>query len=135
VTTKHGDAWRWVSATVIYAVHDRQLAEHGGAPGIRDQGVLEIALARPINVAEYGTPDVADLAAVYAYGLAKNHGFVDGNKRTAWIAARVFLAENGYQLSFDAFDAIRTMKGIASGSIQEAVLAGWFRERLTTRTT
>ena len=80
---------------MINAVHDRQLAEHGGSEGIRDAGGIESALARPVNLANYGEPDAPDLAAAYAYGLAKNHGFVDGNKRTAWIAARLFLVDNG----------------------------------------
>ena len=122
--------WRWVSVTVIHAIHDRQLSEHGGADGVRDQGGIESALARPVNLAAHGTPDAADLAAAYAFGLAKNHGFVDGNKRIAWIAARLFLADNGYRLSFDAIDAIRMMEGVAAGSVTEAELAAWFRDRL-----
>lgn len=122
--------WRWIEAAVITAVHDRQLAEHGGAEGVRDAGGIDSALARPANLASYGTPDAADLAAAYAYGLAKNHGFVDGNKRTAWIAARLFLADNNCRLSFDPLDAIRVMEGVAGGVIAEAELAGWFRDRL-----
>lgn len=128
--------WRWVSVTVIHAIHDRQLSEHGGADGVRDQGGIESALARPVTLAAHGTPnaahgtpDAADLAAAYAFGLAKNHGFVDGNKRTAWIAARLFLADNGYRLSFDAIDAIRMMEGVAAGSVTETELAAWFRDR------
>lgn len=122
--------WRWIDPAVINAVHDRQLAEHGGSEGIRDAGGIESALARPIDLANYGTPDAADLAASYAYGFAKNHGFVDGNKRTAWIAARLFLADNGYRLSFDPLDAIRIMEDVAGGSVTEAELAGWFRNQL-----
>ncbi len=75
-------AWRWLNSTLIYAIHDRQLAEHGGPDGIRDKGLVESALARPQNLAAYESRDAADLAAAYAYGLARNHGFVDGNKRT-----------------------------------------------------
>lgn len=123
--------WRWIDPAVINAVHDRQLAEHGGSEGIRDAGGIESALARPVNLANYGEPDAADLAAAYAYGIAKNHGFVDGNKRTAWTAARLFLADNGYRLSFDQLDAIRTMEGVAGGTVPEPALAAWFRERLT----
>ncbi len=123
--------WRWIDAAVINAVHDRQLAEHGGSEGIRDGGGIESALARPVNLANYGDPDAADLAAAYAYGIAMNHGFVDGNKRTAWIAARLFLADNGYRLRFAAFEAIRTMESVAAGTISEQSLAEWFRERLT----
>jgi len=122
--------WRWIDPAVIGAVHDRQIAEHGGSEGVRDAGGIESALARPVNLAHYGAPDAADLAAAYAFGLAKNHGFVDGNKRTAWIAARLFLADNGYRLNFDPLDAIRTMEGVAGGVVKEAGLAGWFRDRL-----
>lgn len=122
--------WRWVDLAVIHAVHDRQLAEHGGAPGIRDAGGIESARARPRNLAGYGEPDAADLAAAYAYGLARNHGFVDGNKRTAWIAARLFLADNGYRLGFDPADAVRIMEGVAGGTVTETELAAWFRGRL-----
>jgi death-on-curing protein len=77
--------WRWVAKDVVLAIHDRQIAEHGGTPGIRDVGIVDSALARPQNLDAYGQPDIADLAAAYAYGIAKNHGFADGNKRTAWV--------------------------------------------------
>lgn len=123
--------WRWIDPAVIAAVHDRQLAEHGGSEGVRDAGGIESALARPLNLANYCDPDAADLAAAYAYGIAKNHGFVDGNKRTAWIAARLFLADNGYRLRFEPFEAIRTMEGVAGGAVTETDLAAWFRERLS----
>ena len=122
--------WRWPDPDIINAVHDRQLAEHGGAEGVRDAGGIESALARAVNDATYGTPDAADLAAAYACGLAKNHGFVDGNKRTAWIAARLFLADNGYRLSFDPVDAVRIMEGVAGGAVTQTELAGWLRDRL-----
>jgi death on curing protein len=122
--------WRWVHATVAYAVHDRQLAQHGGLEGIRDQGAVESALARPQNLAAYGEPDAAALAAAYAYGLARNHGFADGNKRTAWVLARLFLADNGCRLSFDPREAVVTMETVAAGGLDEATLAAWFRDRL-----
>lgn len=77
--------WRWVAKDVVLAIHDRQIAEHGGTSGIRDVGLVDSALARPQNLDAYGQPDIADLAAAYAYGIAKNHGFADGNKRTAWV--------------------------------------------------
>ena len=125
-----GNDWRWVDSDVIAAVHDRQLSEHGGPAGVRNQDGIESALARPVNLALYGNPDAADLAAAYAFGLARNHGFVDGNKRTAWIAARLFLAYNGYRLAFDNGDVVRLMEGVASGTVTEQELAGWFRERL-----
>lgn len=123
--------WRWLDLVVINAVHDRQLAEHGGPEGVRDSGGIDSALARPINLTLYDVPDAADLAAAYAYGLARNHGFVDGNKRTAWIAARLFLADNGYRLGFDPLDAVRIMEGVAGGVVTETELAAWFRDRLT----
>jgi death-on-curing protein len=122
--------WRWVSAQLIYAVHDRQIAEHGGGIGVRDAGLVESALMRPQNLAAYGEPDVAALAAAYAYGLARNHGFVDGNKRTAWIAARLFLTDNGYRLAFDKVEAVKMVEALAAGSLSEEALALWFRERL-----
>lgn len=123
-------AWRWVRADLIYAVHDRQLAEHGGLDGVRDIGAVESALARPQNLNTYGKADAAALAAAYAYGLARNHGFADGNKRTAWIAARLFLADNGYRLRFDPAEAVKTMEGVAAGEIDEGQLAEWFRQRV-----
>ncbi len=127
-------AWRWLNSTLIYAIHDRQLAEHGGPDGIRDKGLVESALARPQNLAAYESPDAADLAAAYAHGLARNHGFVDGNKRTAWIAARVFLADQGMQLAFEKADAVSTMEKVAAGTLTEPELASWFRDRLRQRT-
>lgn len=125
-----GKDWRWIDPVVITAVHDRQLAEHGGSEGVRDAGGIDSALARPINLVIYGSPDAADLAAAYAYGLAKNHGFVDSNKRTAWVAARLFLADNGYRLSFDPVDAVRIMEDVSGGVVTETELAAWFRERV-----
>lgn len=122
--------WRWVAANVVYAIHDRQLAEHGGGDGIRDRGIIKSALARPQSLLSYAEPDAAALAAAYAFGIARNHGFVDGNKRTAWIVARLFLADNGYTLKFDPRDAIQQMEGLAAGSVTEDEMARWFRERI-----
>lgn len=123
-------SWRWVGASLVYAIHDRQLAEHGGLDGMRDQGAVESALARPQHLAVYGETDAAELAASYAYGIARNHGFADGNKRTAWVVARVFLADNGFRLRFDKLEAIRTMEAVAAGTLGEADLAAWFRGNL-----
>jgi death-on-curing protein len=123
-------AWRWVAPEVVYAIHDRQLSEHGGPDGVRDPGALESALARPRNLAGYGDPDIAALAAAYAFGLARNHPFADGNKRTAWIVARLFLADHGHALRFDSVDAIRAVEALAAGSLSESELADWFRARL-----
>ena len=122
--------WRWVDPAVVQAVHEAQLAEHGGLDGVRDQGLVDSALARPQNLAAYGDPDAAALAAAYAYGLAKNHGFSDGNKRTAWVVARLFLADNGFVLRFDPADAVRLMESLAAGTLQEPAAAEWFRSRL-----
>ena len=124
-------SWRWVDGSVVLAIHDRQLAEHGGLDGIRDPGAVESALAPPVNLARYGDPDAAELAAAYAWGPARNHGFLDGNKRTAWVVARLFLADNGYGLEFEPLDAIRIMEGVAAGNIEEAALADWFRSHTT----
>jgi death-on-curing protein len=123
-------SWRWLNPTLIYAIHDRQLAEHGGPDGVRDKGLVESAMARPQHLANYQNPDVADLAAAYAYGLARNHGFVDGNKRTAWIAARVFLADQDLTLVCEKIEAVSIMERVAAGTIMEAELAAWFRQRL-----
>lgn len=123
--------WRWVDAQVVQAIHDRQLGEHGGLPGTRDPGAVESALARPKNLVTYGEPDAAALAAAYAYGIARNHGFSDGNKRTAWVVARLFLADNRYRLRFDAADAVRTIEAVASGTLPEEELVTWFRQRLS----
>ena len=125
-----GRAWRWVTASVVNAIHDRQLAEHGGKTGPRDEGAVESALARSVNKSLYEDADAAALAAAYACGLARNHGFNDGNKRTAWVTARVFLADNGKAISLDRLQAIQTMEGVAAGRISEEELAEWFRSRL-----
>lgn len=117
---------------MAYAVHESLLAQHGGPDGIRDKNAVESALARPEQLDAYGEPkpDAADLAAAYAYGLARNHGFSDGNKRTAWVIARVFLADNDINLKFAQSDAIHTMEAVASGSLSERQLADWFRQRI-----
>jgi len=123
-------SWRWIGSSLVYAIHDRQVAEHGGLDGVRDQGAVESALARSQNLAAYTEPDASALAAAYAYGLARNHGFADGNKRTAWVIARVFLADNGYRLVFDPADAVRTVESLAAGALSEDQLASWFRQRI-----
>jgi death-on-curing protein len=117
----------------VYAVHDRQLAEHGGLPGLLDEGVFEAAVARPRNLAAYQKPDTAALAASYVYGVIRNHPFADGNKRTAWVVARLFLADNGFRLQFEPADAVRTMEAVASGTLSEAEPAVWFRKRILGR--
>lgn len=114
-------------------LHDESLAEHGGRAGLRDEGLLESALDQPRNLAAYGTPDVADLAASYAVGLAKNYAFVDGNKRAAFLAMGLFLYLNGHRLTATQTEATLTMLGVASGSMGEAALAEWVRRNSAPR--
>ena len=123
--------WVWIDAQVLLAVHDEQLAEHGGGSGIRDAGLLDSALARPVNLAAYGKPDFADLAASYGFGLAKNHPFVDGNKRTAFVAVELFLALNGYQLQANDTDCVMIMLALAAGELEEADFSVWLRQNST----
>ncbi len=120
----------WLDARDALAIHDRQIAEHGGISGLRDANLLDSALARPINQWNYGTDDPAALAAAYAYGVARNHPFADGNKRTAWVLARLFLALNGHLLTFDQQNATQTMIALAAGELSEDELTAWFREHL-----
>ena len=124
--------WRWVKPSLVYAVHDMQVARHGGLGALRDKNAVESALVRAQQLSTYGEPipDAADLAAAYAYGLARNHGFSDGNKRTAWVIARVFLLDNGESLDYTEIDAIHVMQNVAAGTIGEQELAQWFRGRL-----
>ena len=124
-------AWKWLGSDRAEAIHDEQLAEHGGGAGLRDGGALLSALARPENLAAYEHPDVAALAAAYAFGVAKNHPFVDGNKRTAWVMARLFLAKNGFTLNFRDGEAVVVMLALAVGELSEDELAAWFRERIS----
>ena len=119
--------WIWVAASVALAVHDEQLAEHGGAAGVRDMGLVESALARPLNVAAYGEPDIAALAASYAFGLARNHPFIDGNKRTAYVVAEIFLRLNGFTSRASDADAVLTFVALAAGDLSEDALADWYR--------
>ena len=120
----------WLDVQIALAVHDRQLAEHGGGQGVRDESLLESALARPRNRWGYGEDDRCALAAAYAYGIARNHPFVDGNKRTAWVFARLFLALNRVELQFDPQEAIRAMLALAGGEVSEEEMAAWFRGRV-----
>jgi death-on-curing protein len=116
---------------MLEAVHDAQLREHGGSPGVRDSGVLESALARPQHKYAYARGvDLATLAAAYAFGLARNHGFVDGNKRAAFMAAYVFLGLNGHDVDATEPDVVATMERVADGRLTEAALAIWIRERM-----
>lgn len=120
----------WVLESVALAVHDRQLAEHGGGTGVRDMGGFASAMTRARNRWEYGVDDLVVLAAAYAFGIARNHPFVDGNKRSAWVVANLFLFLNGAELVFDEPDAIRTVERLAAGDLDEDGMADWFRLHL-----
>jgi death-on-curing protein len=119
--------WIWLDRRVMLAVHEEQLAEHGGAGGIRDEGMFDSALNRPLNLAAYGEPDVAALAAAYGFGLARNHPFVDGNKRTAFVAVELFLWLNGVQLLADDASCVLTTLALAAGDLSEDAFADWLR--------
>lgn len=119
--------WVWIEESVVWAVHEAQLAEHGGGAGIRDAGLLKSALARPLNLAAYGEPDGADLAAAYGFGVACNHPFIDGNKRTAFVCIELFLALNGFALTASDADCVATMLALAAGELAESELATWIR--------
>jgi death on curing protein len=122
----------WLLEETVHAIHSRQIAEHGGSPGLRDEGLLLSALARPQNLKTYGDPlpDLAALAACYAYGLARNHPFIDGNKRVALVAARTFLLINGAELEASQEDKYVMFLRLAEGGLSEDELAEWIRERI-----
>ena len=125
--------WNWVNRQVLLLLHDESLAEHGGASGLRDAGLLDSALARPLNLALYAEPDVAGLAASYGVGLAKNHAFVDGNKRAAFLAVGLLLAMNGHRLATTQADATLTVLALAAGELDEAAFADWIRAHIQPR--
>jgi len=122
--------WIWLDRDALLASHDEQLAEHGGAAGIRDVNLFESALARPQNLAAYEKPDAARLAAAYAFGLAKNHPFVDGNKRTALVALEAFLVLNGFELTASDAECVMAILHLAAGELGEEDLAVWIREHI-----
>lgn len=122
--------WVWIERSVILAAHEEQVAEHGGSPGNRDPGLLDSALARPLNRAVYGKPDAAELAAAYAYALAADHPFVDGNKRIAFLALELFLALNGYQLAAGDADCVMCLLAVAGGTMKEEAFADWIRRHI-----
>lgn len=125
--------WRWIDKRLLLLLHDESLAEHGGAAGMRDEGLLDSALGRPLNLLSYGAPDYAALAACYGIGLAKNHAFVDGNKRAAFLAVGLFLALNGYRLTATQADATLAMLAVASGEMREDEFAEWIRRNSAAR--
>jgi death on curing protein len=118
----------WLSRALVLAIHDEQLSQHGGATGIRDEGLPESAIARPINRAAYGEPDIGELAAVYALGIARNHPFIDGNKRTAYVALETFLALNGMRFPVSDADAVIMSLHMASGYITDDDFIAWVRD-------
>lgn len=122
--------WLWIATEVAEAAHAEQLAEHGGAEGVRDAGALESAMMRPRNLADYGAPDMAALAAAYAFGIARNHPFVDGNKRTAAVVAETFLVINGHALAATDAELVVVILALAAGELSEDELADWFRTHL-----
>jgi len=123
--------WTWVVESVALAIHEAQLAEHGGLSGVRNEALFLSAMARPQNLAAYGDrPDAADLAASYAFGLARNHPFLDGNKRTAFVVMELFLNLNGWALDADDTECISTMESLAGGDMPEKNLAAWLRSHI-----
>ena len=125
--------WRWINRQVLLLLHDESLVEHGGAGGLRDEGLLDSALARPVNLALYEQPDAAGLAASYGVGLAKNHAFIDGNKRAAFLAVGLFLMLNGFRLQATQAEATLTMLDVAAGDIHEAAFGAWIRAHIQPR--
>jgi death-on-curing protein len=120
--------WHWLEAHELVAIHAELVAEFGGAPGLRDRGLVESAAARPKHLASYGQPTVFELAAAYAFGLARNHPFVDGNKRIALVAAFTFLELHGWNVSAEEPAAVLVFLDLAAGEVEEQQLAVWLRE-------
>lgn len=121
----------WVPLRAIVVIHDRQIARHGGAPGVRDLALLEMGCARAMNLFAYGEASLAELAAAYAFGIAKAHAFVDGNKRTAFVTALTFLRLNGLAFRPEPAEGVRMMEGLASGEVAEATFADWLAQKAT----
>lgn len=127
------NAWVWIEPAVILAIHEEQLADHGGLAGTRAAGLLASALGRPAHLDAYGSPDVAGLAAAYAFGIARNHPFLDGNKRTAFVAAELFLVLNGHVLRAEDEHCVAKVLALAAGEIDEPSFAAWLRQHLHPR--
>lgn len=125
--------WIWIQRDVVIAIHEMQLAEHGGLEGVRDPGLLDSAMGRPQHLAAYTEPDAAALAAAYGWGISRNHPFIDGNKRTGFVAAELFLALNGYELTADDAQCVITMLGVAAGELTEEAFAAWLRQHCSKR--
>lgn len=127
--------WVWLDRAVVLAIHDMQLAEHGGGAGVRDAGLLDSALGKPRQLEAYGEPppDAAALAASYGYGISRNHPFIDGNKRTGFVAAELFLRLNGWVLRADDASCVLTMLAVAAGDLPEEAFAAWLRTHSAVR--
>jgi death-on-curing protein len=123
----------WIEEAVVWAVHEAQLAEHGGSAGVRDAKLLDSALARPLNLVAYGTPDLADCAAAYGFGIARNHPFIDGNTRTAFVCTELFIELNDHSLLADDAQCVSTMLAVAAGELDEATFAAWLRQHMAPR--
>lgn len=123
----------WLTLDVVLAIHDEQLAEHGGGEGMRDLGLVESALARPRNLIAYGDPDLPALAAALGFGLARNHPFVDGNKRTAFVAVETFLLLNGLLLTAGDAECVVATEDLAAGDLPEEGFAAWLRDNVSPR--
>ena len=126
-------SWRWISKPALLLLHAESLAEHGGSPGLRDEGLLDSALARPQNLLAYGEPDAAALASAYGWGVARNHPFIDGNKRAALLGIGLFLHLNGWRLTASQADTTRTMLALAAGDLPEDALVDWLRQHAAPR--
>ena len=118
---------QWIDLSVVLAIHEQQIAEHGGSIGIRDLGLIESALGRPQNLLLYNDPDIFDLAAAYGYGLTQNHGFIDGNKRTAYVVTRLFLVLNGHDINASDVEKVIIFERVGKGEIDQPALATWLR--------
>lgn len=121
---------KWVAASVVLAIHDEQLADHGGGAGVRDEGLLESALSRPKNLFGYEAAGLSQLAAAYAYGICRNHPFVDGNKRTSLVVAELFLALNGQALDATDVECVMVWQKLAAGELDEQGLGQWFTDHI-----
>jgi death-on-curing protein len=126
-------SWHWIDRRLLILLHDESLAMHGGASGLRDERLLDSALARPLNLAAYGEPDLCELAACHAFGLAQNHPFVDGNKRAAFLAVGLFLGLNGQRLTASQAEATVAMFELAAGEWDEPTFTAWLRDRIAPR--
>ena len=128
-------SWTWIDRAVVLAIHDQQLAEHGGMNGVRDTGLLESALARPVQLEAYGDPDAFDLAAAYAFGIIRNHPFVDGNKRTGYVVCMLFLRLHGFDIRVPGPTRVILFERLGKGEVQQEEIAGWLREHGISRAT